>query len=142
MSHNAGIAGRVGAILEEEPYLSQDEADGGSPRNGDRSREILLARLLAAREHFDIPMSRMHRTAEECFRELADQWKRESRLLSSTTEMSMLPSYQQIIGLGPAALPCILDELEQEAQQHREDVQTEHGVDEKDAGVGEVAAAH
>lgn len=60
-------------------------------------------------------MSGTQPAAQQRFRELADRWKRDSRLLSSTTAMATLPSYQQIIGLGPAALPWILEELEREA---------------------------
>jgi hypothetical protein len=51
---------------------------------------------------------------EERFRTLAAQWKRESLFLSSTTEMMELPSYQQIIALGPAVVPLLLRELERE----------------------------
>jgi hypothetical protein len=34
--------------------------------------------------------------------------------MSSITEMSMLPTYQQIMGIGPDAVPLILAELESE----------------------------
>ena len=45
------------------------------------------------------------------FRRLATQWRDECQLLSSTTAKAMHPAYQQIIGLGPEALPLILKEL-------------------------------
>ena len=35
------------------------------------------------------------------FRQLADQWKGETRYLSSTTAICTHPAYQRIIGLGP-----------------------------------------
>jgi hypothetical protein len=50
----------------------------------------------------------------EQFRSLARHWQRESAHLSSVTKMAMLPSYQRIIGLGPGALPLILERLERE----------------------------
>jgi hypothetical protein len=50
---------------------------------------------------------------ERRFRDLADRWHRETRLLSSVSKMSMHPAYQQIIGMGAAAIPLILRELEQ-----------------------------
>ena len=34
------------------------------------------------------------------FKELKQQWKQESQFLSNTAQMSMLPSYQKIIGWG------------------------------------------
>lgn len=50
--------------------------------------------------------------AEERFRELVKQWMEETQHLSSITEISTHPSYQQIIGMGPAVLPILLRELE------------------------------
>ena len=45
------------------------------------------------------------------FHRLAAQWRDECQLLSSTTAKAMHPAYQQIIGLGPDALPLIFEEL-------------------------------
>jgi hypothetical protein len=45
------------------------------------------------------------------FDRLASEWREACMLLSSTTAKSMHPAYQQIIGLGPTALPLILKEL-------------------------------
>jgi hypothetical protein len=46
------------------------------------------------------------------FRELADRWREETDVYSSPTSLFMHPDYQRIIGLGPSAVPLILDELE------------------------------
>jgi len=46
------------------------------------------------------------------FASLAGTWRRETGMLSSVTDISMHPAYQQIIGLGPAAVPLILRELQ------------------------------
>ncbi len=51
------------------------------------------------------------------FQDLANEWKRESRYLSNTVQMAMLRSYQRIIGMGPAAVPLILEELQHEPGQ-------------------------
>jgi len=48
------------------------------------------------------------------FQILVENWKRNSRFLSSTTDMARLGSYQQIIQIGPEAIPLILRELERE----------------------------
>lgn len=49
---------------------------------------------------------------EETFQVLARQWREERGPSSSTTELAMCPSYQRIIGLGPAVVPLLLRELE------------------------------
>jgi hypothetical protein len=51
---------------------------------------------------------------EEVFLSLARCWKKERGPSSSATELAMCPSYQRIIGLGPAVLPFLLRELERE----------------------------
>lgn len=48
------------------------------------------------------------------FQELADTWLKDSAHLSSTNKMAMLWSYQEIIGLGPDAVPLILERLRKE----------------------------
>ena len=49
---------------------------------------------------------------ERRFTQLSEEWKTESMFMSSITEMALLPSYQKIIGMGPAVLPLIFRELE------------------------------
>ena len=46
------------------------------------------------------------------FERLTAEWKEETVHLSSPTAIAMHPSYQQIIGMGTAALPLILQDLE------------------------------
>lgn len=48
------------------------------------------------------------------FDQLRKEWANASALLGSPTEMFMHPAYQQIIGLGPDALPLILESLRDE----------------------------
>lgn len=50
----------------------------------------------------------------ERFRELVQQWKAERGPVSSPSGLAMQPAYQQIIGMGPAAIPWLLAELERE----------------------------
>jgi type I restriction enzyme M protein len=45
------------------------------------------------------------------FRKLSKNWKADTCLLSNITTKSMHPAYQQIIGMGEAAIPLILEEL-------------------------------
>ncbi len=48
------------------------------------------------------------------FHELADQWKAQRGPTSAVEEMAMHPAYQQIIGMGPAAVPLLLAELQRQ----------------------------
>jgi len=48
---------------------------------------------------------------EQKFNRLFSEWQKESMFFSSMMEMAMLPSYQEIIGMGQQALPMILRKL-------------------------------
>ena len=50
---------------------------------------------------------------ETRFRALADQWRWETGPLSSSSKMAAHPAYQEIIGMGPAAIPLVLRELQE-----------------------------
>lgn len=54
------------------------------------------------------------RGLSERFRRLAAEWKEQSRFLSNSAQMAMLRPYQRIIGMGPPAVPLILEELRRE----------------------------
>ncbi|BDA67387.1 hypothetical protein RIVM261_081520 [Rivularia sp. IAM M-261] len=51
---------------------------------------------------------------ETSFLELAEQWRRETGVLSVTSKISMHPAYQRIIGMGQPVVPLIMRELERE----------------------------
>jgi hypothetical protein len=51
---------------------------------------------------------------EQVFDQLARGWKEERGPTSSATEMALCPSYQRIIGLGPAVVPLLLRELDRD----------------------------
>ena len=50
----------------------------------------------------------------ERFHELVNRWKRETRFCSSRTKMVDHPAYREIIGMGLAVVPLILEELKKE----------------------------
>jgi hypothetical protein len=60
------------------------------------------------------PLALDEKALHERFTHLTAQWREETQFLSSSTAIAMHPAYQQIIGMGPAALPLILRELERE----------------------------
>lgn len=51
---------------------------------------------------------------EAAFLTLAKRWREERGPMSSTTDMALCPSYQRIIGLGPAVVPFLLRELDRD----------------------------
>lgn len=51
---------------------------------------------------------------EATFLKLAEQWRRETGMMSLVMKMSMHPAYQRIIGMGQAVVPLILRDLEKE----------------------------
>ena len=53
-------------------------------------------------------------SVEQEFRQLAAAWKAAEGVSSSLTERFSHPAYRQIIGLGEAAVPYLLAELERE----------------------------
>ena len=62
-------------------------------------------------KHFLTPVSRKWSDPATRFYELKQEWEEETFELSSITEISMHPAYQQIIGMGPVAIPFIIYEL-------------------------------
>ncbi len=52
--------------------------------------------------------------AAERFRSLAKVWRNDTAHLSSIHDMVLHPAYQQIVGMGPQAVPLIIAELERE----------------------------
>lgn len=52
---------------------------------------------------------------KQIFMKLVNQWREETRGISSTTEASMHPAYQQIIGMGKEVIPLLLKEVEQKS---------------------------
>jgi hypothetical protein len=53
-------------------------------------------------------------TLQETFRQLVDQWHEETEDVSTIGDRFMHSTYQHIIGLGPDAVPLLLDELQRE----------------------------
>jgi len=63
------------------------------------------------KEHFLNPISRQLGDLGTRFMKLKNQWEEEAAALSSITDIAMHPAYQQIIGMGPPAIPFIIREM-------------------------------
>ena len=68
-----------------------------------RAFEIFLNEYFIPVSRESIPFIRFHR--------LKEKWEAETAFLSSVSDIVMNPAYQQIIGMGPAAIPLILREM-------------------------------
>lgn len=55
-----------------------------------------------------------HLDFERAFETLSSEWKTQTRFDSSIARIAMHPSYQKIIGMGPAVVPLILREIERQ----------------------------
>lgn len=76
--------------------------------------EVVLHLLEQLQE--DDTMAPTEKTAAEAralFDELAQEWQKATRFLSSLTDMTSHPAYQRIIGMGKAAIPFLLERLRQ-----------------------------
>jgi len=49
----------------------------------------------------------------DTFKELAGQWRADTKLLGTVRQKARHPAYQQIIGMGVPALPLILEDLQE-----------------------------
>ena len=75
-----------------------------------------MIRKSAETQRSDAPMGPNGATdCAERFDGLMRDWKASKQYISSVSQMAMLPSYQQIIGMGPAVLPLIFQELQRQA---------------------------
>lgn len=63
------------------------------------------------RNYYAFPVSSIRDRRRERFGRLASRWREETQWLSSTTGIAIHPAYQAIIGMGPDAIPMILQEL-------------------------------
>jgi hypothetical protein len=59
----------------------------------------------------DAPAREPNDALQEAFSALAERWRTETGDSSSIMRIIMHPAYQRIIGMGPAAIPLILDDL-------------------------------
>ena len=77
------------------------------------SEDSLLIRKHAeeAQLHQLKPISRLWTTSVVRFNNLKAEWEKSTSMLSSMNKIAMHPAYQQIIGMGPLALPYIFQSM-------------------------------
>jgi len=90
VAREAGVSpATVGFVLSNDPHQTI------SPATREKVQQAAQARGMGPQAYCD---------------ELAATWKEESLVMSSVTAMARLPSYQQIIALGPGVVPLLLRE--------------------------------
>lgn len=125
-------------VLDLERHRAPDPGEGWikktRERKESREEEDLLAvleratsALLDAAVHYVEPRPRRRYVAElkrsarqlaraevereQTFRRLVEWWRNETGLMALIEDKAMHPAYQQIIGMGPDAIPLILREM-------------------------------
>jgi hypothetical protein len=122
------------------PRVQRSESVPQQPHEGDYSNADQFE-TLSREQHFSKPIALVadDPLAKE-FRERMAEWKRDTRGLSSVSEIVMHPSYQWIMAKGELALPFILRDLRQNGGQWFHALYYIHGRDEA-AGTKTIEAA-
>jgi len=94
-------------ILKADYYL----ADIDDTAVGDDSVFINQEKMRSV-EHYLFPYSRKWSNPYARFHTLRKHWQLDTAVKSSISEIVMHPAYQQIIGMGPTAVPFILTEMQ------------------------------
>jgi hypothetical protein len=89
-----------------------DPLPGGVNSTGLSDAALLVERSRRAAERHWNETITSERAGLRQFRQLTRWWKRDTEYQSSPTRIAMHPGYQRVIGMGPAALPFILKDLE------------------------------
>ena len=86
--------------------------DYASISRASSEHDVLMGPWIEAEEHYRYPVTRRPPSDAEKFYSLAEAWRQDVRFTSSLTQMILHPTYQRIIGMGVAAVPFLLRELE------------------------------
>jgi hypothetical protein len=105
-----GAIYRISERFAGREWLSKESVRYVKSRVPVHSRKVPVPSVLIA----PLPTSVVDQ-AEARFKNLTEQWESDTRHISSVSQIILHPAYQQIIGMGPIALPFILARLTQEA---------------------------
>ena len=94
----------IPALTQNEEWTNDSIAVGTDSLLIKRHCEELIG-------HYFKPITRHWSNPVIRFHTLKEQWRSDTSFSSSITEISMHPAYQQIIGMGPLAIPFILLEM-------------------------------
>jgi hypothetical protein len=66
-----------------------------------------------------VPATPAAESIEQRVRRLLAQWRRDTAYMSASTQITGHPAYQELIAIGPAALPFLFRDLEQTGDGHQ-----------------------
>lgn len=95
----------IPAATEDESWTEDSVAVGKDSQLIKRHYEDLFT-------HYFKPISRQWTNPVLRFHNLKEEWENDTAFFSSITEIAMHTAYQQIIGMGPIAIPFILIEMQ------------------------------
>ena len=110
-------AGEEVQIMSDTVQVARIVPPTPAPRTSARRGSHKGQVLYVAPDSADLPESFVIEDTEDevvkrRFAHLAERWREETAALSSVSQIAMHPAYQEIIGLGSAAAPLILRELQ------------------------------
>lgn len=96
-------------------YEDIDWTVGATPKKKEASTVLVKRRVndeakLAPRRN-QLPVNDLEAAVQGTLRQLAEQWRNDTMLSSSLTEITLHPAYQRIIGHGPAAIPFLIEQV-------------------------------
>jgi len=100
----------IGLLMAEHGNYEYNALFCDDPAVGNESTKIKEC-IVEMMDHFLKPFTRQSADIETKFFTLKQRWEENTAMLSSITEIAMHPDYQQIIGMGPIAIPLIIREL-------------------------------
>lgn len=65
-----------------------------------------------------VPATPSAESVEQCVVRLLGTWREQTAYVSSSTQLTGHPAYQELMALGPAALPYLFRDLEQTGDGH------------------------
>lgn len=95
---------RMSRVHDDEVWDIDNVATG-------KESVIIYREYESSLNHFLIPISTQWANPIMRFLTLKARWEAETAVISSISEIVTHPAYQQIIGMGPIAIPLILSEM-------------------------------
>lgn len=99
-------------LFAEGRYVVADPAAPMRPRVPDPAFQFVLEQACRAKAQYEFLLRREDEYLRMRFEALAAAWRPDVAAVSSVTDAAMHPAYQQIIGMGPAVVALVLEELE------------------------------
>lgn len=95
-----------------DSYIGVDDTEPTTLLGGGPALSEMHNVWYKIREKLLLAASYQPETMREKFERLSMEWREDTAFLSSVQQMAMHPAYQEIIGMGPDAIPLILKDLE------------------------------